>query len=89
MIAAAKKEVQKQIDEKIMTVKEFSIQIEEMVKNLNTTYMDAIIYFADKNNVEVESVAALVKNSHVLKAKLAAEGEELKMLKSSGTKLPI
>ena len=72
-----------------MTVKEFSIQIETMVKTLNTTYMDAIIYFADKHNVEVESVASLVKNSHVLKAKLAAEGEELKMLKSSGTKLPI
>lgn len=82
--------IQEQIDKKIITVKDFTYQIERFVSEKRCEYLDALIYYAEKNNVEVESIASLVKNSHVLKAKLAAESEDNNLIKrKSGKKLPI
>ena len=51
-------------------------------------YMDAIIFFCEKNNVDVESVPKLV--SKPLKEKLKAEAMELNLLKrTSRAKLPL
>lgn len=79
----------KDINDKIMTVKEFTVIIEGMVVDLRCTYLDALTTYSDQNNIEIETVGALVKSSHVLKAKLAAESEEMKLIASSGSKLPI
>lgn len=79
----------KEIEDNILTVKQFTDMIEEMVVKYRCTYLDALTLYAEKNNVEIETVASLVKNSHVLKAKLAAESEESNLIKSGGSKLPI
>ena len=84
-----KKSIQQQIDEKIITVKDFALSIETFVNDKKIGYLDALTHYADQNNVEIETIASLVKNSHVLKAKLAAESEGKKLLKASGNKLPI
>ena len=79
-----------EIAEHIISVKEFSLVIEEMVHSLKIEYLDALMLYAEKHNVEVETVGSLVKNSHTLKAKLAAEGEKNLLLKPTGSrKLPI
>lgn len=79
----------KEITDNILSIKEFTEVIESMVKDHQCTYLDALTLYAENNQVEIETVASLVKNSHVLKAKLAAEAEENKTLKPSGSKLPI
>lgn len=81
--------VVKELSDTILTVKQFSVVIEKMVKELECSYLEALTLYADKNGVEIETVGSLVKSSHVLKAKLAAESEELGLIKSSGAKLPL
>ncbi len=85
MSAKAKKAV-----EETLNTKNFTLLIEEFVARTGSDYLDAMIHFAEKNNVEIDTVASLVKTSHVLKAKLAAESEETRLLKpTTGAKLPI
>lgn len=79
----------KDINDKILTVKEFTVIIEDMVQKMKCSYLDALTTYSDSNGVEIETVGALVKSSHVLKAKLAAESEELNLIQSSGSKLPL
>jgi hypothetical protein len=67
----------------------FSIKIEEMVaKNIDMTYMEAILDYCEKNQIEPEVAAKLISFS--LKAKLQIEAENLNFLPKSNTaKLPI
>lgn len=67
----------------------FSIKIEEMVaNNAGMTYMEAILDYCEKNQLEHEVAAKLVSFS--LKAKLQIEAENLNFLpKSNTSKLPI
>lgn len=79
-----------EFSEKILTVKEFSVIIEKMVSELRCSILEALMIYADKNGVELETIGSLVKNSHTLKAKLAAEAEADLLLKPNSTrKLPI
>ena len=52
------------------------------------SYIDAIIYFCEKNSVDLESVPKLI--SKPLKEKLKCEAMELNLLKkTSHAKLPL
>tara|TARA_R110000772_G_scaffold107704_1_gene210287 strand:- start:8489 stop:8743 length:255 start_codon:yes stop_codon:yes gene_type:complete len=77
------------LTQSIITVKQFTEIIEDMVSKNNCSYLEALTMYAEDNTIEIESVASLVKSSHLLKAKLAAESEEVYLLKSSGAKLPL
>lgn len=79
----------KEISDNILTVKAFTAIIEEKVSELQCTYLEALTQYAEDNNIEIETIGALVKSSHVLKAKLAVESEELKLIKPVGARLPI
>lgn len=66
----------------------FSLAIEKVAKEKNTSYMDAIILHCEKTGLEVEVAAKLI--SGALKSKLKVEAEELHFLpKSNNKKLPI
>jgi hypothetical protein len=74
----------------VKTTSQFSKDIEEIVKEKRCEYLDAILLYIDNNSLEVETVASLVKNSSVIKAKLAAECADLRLIKGGATaKLPI
>ena len=77
------------IEKKFYSSKKFAEEIEKIVlENKGMKYMDAIIFFCEKNNVDVESVPKLV--SKPLKEKLRAEAMELNLLKrTSRAKLPL
>lgn len=79
----------KELTDNILTVKQFTSVIEEMVSTMQCTYLEALTKYAEDNGIEIETIGSLVKGSHVLKAKLAAESEELRLLKPSGARLPI
>lgn len=44
-------------------------------------YIDGIVNWCDKNNVEIEYISDLIKSDPVFKAKIQYEAEELHILK--------
>jgi len=76
---------------KIVSIKspsEFVLEIEMFVKEAKCDYMDAVMLYCEKHNIEVETAAELIKQNSVLKAKVQYEAEILNMVKRS-TKLSI
>lgn len=66
----------------------FSIQIEDIVRMKQTSYMDAIILYCEQTGLEVEVAAKLISGN--LKSKIKVEAEELHFLPKSETrKLPL
>lgn len=71
----------------IKPIKQFISEIDELVKNTNVDYIDAVIYYCEKNNVEIEVAASLIKSSSTIKARIQNEAEQLNFLPKSA-KLP-
>ena len=72
-----------------MNSKEFSLIIEGVVKDKKPiTYMDAIIWYCEENQIEVESVGRLI--SKALKEKIQVEASKANLIKVEQTgKLPV
>jgi hypothetical protein len=66
----------------------FYVEVEELVKISNNTYMDCIIHWCDKRNLEVEYVTGFIHKNVSLKSKIQAEAENLNFLKRT-RRLPI
>ena len=77
------------IENKFYCAKRFTEAIEEIShENNGMSYVDAIVFFCEKNNLDVESVPKLITKP--LKEKLKCEAMELNLLKrTSHAKLPI
>ena len=71
-----------------MNSKEFSLIIEGVVKDKKPiTYMDAIIWYCEQNQIEVESVGRLI--SKALKEKIQVEASKANLIRVEQTgKLP-
>ena len=63
---------------KILSPQDFTITIEHIKKSKNMTYMDAIQYYCESNNIEPETIGKLVQGS--LKSKVREEAENLNFL---------
>lgn len=75
-------ELKKVFEEKFYCPSRFAQEIEKIVqieKNLN--YIDAIIFFCEKNKIDLESVPKLL--SKPLKEKIKYEAMELNFLKKT------
>lgn len=59
----------------------FTEEIEEICKHRRVEYVDAIIFWCQKNSIEVELAAQWVKKTPILKLKVQSEAEKLKNLK--------
>ena len=62
-----------------MTSKEFSLKIENIVKETKITYMDAVVWYCEQNDIDTGTVSNLISKS--LKEKIKLEATNLKMLK--------
>ena len=84
-----KNELEKVLETKFFCPARFAKEIESLVQvNKDMNYIDAIVYFCDNNNIDVESVPKLI--SKPLKEKIKYEASELNFLKrSSRAKLPL
>jgi hypothetical protein len=71
-----------------MTNVNFVAEIEKLCLSKNMEYIDAVVYWCEKNKFEVEYAAALIKKDPVIKSKIEAEAENLNIIKR-GAKLPI
>ena len=63
----------------VLTTSKFSKIIIEIVETKEITYLDAIMDYCQKNNLEVESAAKLVNQK--IKAQLRVEATEEKLIK--------
>ena len=63
---------------KIISPQDFTITIEHIKKSINMTYMDAIQYYCEQNNIELETIGKLVQGA--LKSKVREEAENLHFL---------
>ena len=84
-----KDELEKVLASKFFCPAKFAEEIESLVlNNEDMNYIDAIIFFCEKNNIDVESVPKLI--SKPLKERIKYEAQELNFLKrSSRAKLPV
>jgi len=72
----------------MMTKDRFSILIEQLVREGNLTYMDAICHWCEQNEVEIETAAKLI--SPIIKEKMTVECQDLNLLVTKGSaRLPI
>ena len=70
----------------LMTPKKFSMRIEKLAKDSDTSYLDALLDYCEKNSVEPEQIKPLITKS--LKEKLEVNARELNFLPQVAT-LPI
>jgi len=71
----------------IITPNKFAILIEETVKNKKMSYMDAILWYCEKNGIDPSDSKKLVNKA--LKEKLTYEAQSLNLLKVKVAQLPI
>ena len=82
------KELEKAIESKFLTPQKFAIEIEKIVAEENLNYIDAIVYYCESNNLEVDSISKLM--SKPLKERLKWDAIRLNfMKKTSRAKLPL
>jgi len=62
-----------------MNSKEFSLNIESIVKEKKISHMDAVIWYCEENDLDTSQVSSLISKS--LKEKIQVEATNLKMLK--------
>jgi hypothetical protein len=75
-------ELEKVLESKFFCPSKFAQEIENLVQiNAEMNYIDAIIHFCEKNNIDLESVPKLI--SKPLKEKIKYEAMELNFLKKT------
>ena len=75
-------ELEKALEDKFFCPSKFAQEIENLVQvNAEMNYIDAIVYFCEQNNIDVESVPKLI--SKPLKEKIKYEAMELNFLKKT------
>jgi hypothetical protein len=76
-----KQEIKKVLQEKFYCPSRFAQEIEKVVQEEKVSYIDAIIYFCDRNKIDLESVPKLL--SKPLKEKIKCEAIHLNFLKKT------
>lgn len=72
--------LERALETKFLCQSKFSTIIEDLVKvNSDMNYIDAIVYYCEQNNIEVDSVSKLI--SKPLKEKLKCDAINLNFLK--------
>jgi hypothetical protein len=66
----------------------FVDEVEKLCRDKNIEYIDAVVFWCQKNNLEVETAAYWIRKDPVMKSKIQVEAENLNILKR-GARLPI
>lgn len=72
----------------LKTPTEFMSEIDKIVIEKRISYLDAVIFYCESNQIEIETAASLIKGSAKMKAKIQDDAEELNFLPRT-RKLPI
>jgi hypothetical protein len=66
----------------------FVIEIENLCREKDIEYIDAVVFWCEKNNLDIETAAYWIKKDPVMKSKIQYEAENLNIIKR-GSRLPI
>ena len=66
---------------------EFNQEIEKFVKETGESYIDAVVHYAEKNEVEIETVSKMLNK--VIRQKIESEASDLNLLREKLCKLPV
>jgi len=69
------------LEDKFMTTAKFSQDVEKIAIDYSMNYIDAIIHYCEKNEIELESVPKLI--SKPLKDKLKYDAQKLNYMKKT------
>lgn len=67
---------------------EFLHNIDIIVKEKQLDYIDAVVYYCEKNNIELETAASIIRNSSYMKYNIQVEAENLNFIPKTA-KLPL
>lgn len=82
------KKVKKELNEKFLCSQKFSQEVENIVKDTGSNYIDAIVTYCEMNSIEIETVSKLI--SKPLKEKLKNDAIDLNFLKrTTRARLPL
>lgn len=73
---------------KALSTERFYKEVEVLVNSHNLNYMDAVVFFCEKNDIEVETAASMIRSNQRIKSHIQTEGEALNFLPKTA-KLPI
>lgn len=76
-----------ELDGKV-TVNNFQTTVESWVHKQGMGYLEAIMCYCEKHNIEIEAVASLIKKSESIKTKLEAECEDQNIIQKK-PRLPV
>ena len=65
----------------------FNLYLEEFVSNTGESYIDAIVHYCTKNEIEIEVIPKLLNK--VIRSKIEAEDSDLNLLKEKLCRLPM
>ena len=60
----------------VKPVQEFVKEIEAYVIEHKLDYLDAVLHYCEKNSLEIETVASMIRSSSKIKAKIQQEAED-------------
>lgn len=66
----------------------FVYEIERLKKEKEINYIDAVLYWCEENNIEIELIADYIKKDNMLREKIQVDAENLNFIKR-GSRLPI
>ena len=72
----------------IESLESFFTEIENLVWDLDVSYIDAVILYCDRKGLETETISTLIKKNTNLKSKIALEAQSLNLLEKTA-RLPI
>ena len=73
---------------KMLDSDKFYRDVDNIVADYKLSYIDAVVFYCEKNNIEIEVAASLVKSNFRIKSMVQGEGENLNILPRTA-KLPI
>ena len=73
---------------KVLSSEQFYKDVDNLVRSSGLKYIDAVVYYCEKNNIEIEAAASMIKGNFRIKSFVQSEGEELNYLPKTA-KLPI
>lgn len=74
--------------ESMKSLQSFPQEIETLVAESGLEYIDAVLHYCEVNNLDIETVASIIKSSSKIKGKIQLEAESLNILPKT-SKLPI
>lgn len=77
-----------EIDLSVISTNSFFESVESLAATLNVDYIEAVIHYCERNNIEIETAAAMIRQNSKVKAKIQTSAESLNFLPKTA-KLPI